>query len=159
MIIKKLWLIFFLGIVFNAHGKWLKGDLHNHSSYSDGANSVSEVIKAAKNVGFDFLAITDHDSWMNGIPLHWQDPDYRDEKITLLYGIEWTTYKGHANILSHEKFEYEKLWMANQQENVQMAVDASHQQKALFSINHPEMLTALKYGMVFIVHNHVMLGQ
>jgi len=36
------------------------GDLHIHSNYSDGKNSVKEIVLAARNVGFDFIAITDH---------------------------------------------------------------------------------------------------
>jgi hypothetical protein len=36
------------------------GDLHIHSSYSDGKSSIKEIILTARKVGFDFIAITDH---------------------------------------------------------------------------------------------------
>ncbi len=38
----------------------LKGDLHMHSNYSDGANSIEEMALAAKNLGLQYIAMTDH---------------------------------------------------------------------------------------------------
>jgi len=128
------------------HARWLKGDLHTHTTYSDGDNSVYEVLNAAKKADFDFMVITDHDTWMAGKPLHWEDLDYRDNQMTLLYGVEWTTLKGHANIFSHKMFDYEKIWMANQEQNAQMAVDEAHKQDAIFSINHPNMMFGLEWN-------------
>ena len=40
----------------------MKIDLHAHSSWSDGADSVTEVFRAAKAAGVDVLALTDHDT-------------------------------------------------------------------------------------------------
>lgn len=37
-------------------------DLHIHSTYSDGTLSVEEIIKTAKNMGLQTIAITDHDT-------------------------------------------------------------------------------------------------
>jgi len=36
-------------------------DLHMHTKYSDGSNTVEEIFKIAKSVGLDTIAITDHD--------------------------------------------------------------------------------------------------
>jgi DNA polymerase (family 10) len=38
----------------------IKGDLHVHSVYSDGRNTIEEVAKAAKSFGFKFIGISDH---------------------------------------------------------------------------------------------------
>jgi len=38
----------------------LKGDLHVHSDWSDGVNTVEELAAAAKRRGYSYLAITDH---------------------------------------------------------------------------------------------------
>jgi DNA polymerase (family 10) len=38
----------------------IKGDLHVHSKDSDGSHDVRELIVAAKDRGYDYLAITDH---------------------------------------------------------------------------------------------------
>ncbi|MBI5408446.1 MAG: DNA polymerase/3'-5' exonuclease PolX [Nitrospirae bacterium] len=40
--------------------KDLKGDLHVHTNYSDGSHDVQELIAAAKERGYEYLAITDH---------------------------------------------------------------------------------------------------
>jgi len=38
----------------------LKGDLHVHTSSSDGHNTIEEMATAAKRLGYQYLAITDH---------------------------------------------------------------------------------------------------
>jgi len=38
----------------------IRGDLHMHSLYSDGHNSVLEMAEAAKNRGYTYIALTDH---------------------------------------------------------------------------------------------------
>jgi DNA polymerase (family 10) len=38
----------------------LRGDLHVHTTASDGRNSLREMAEAAKAIGHDYLAITDH---------------------------------------------------------------------------------------------------
>ncbi len=38
----------------------LKGILHNHSKYSDGANSLEKMAIACRDLGFEYLGISDH---------------------------------------------------------------------------------------------------
>ncbi|MBN2097020.1 MAG: DNA polymerase/3'-5' exonuclease PolX [Candidatus Omnitrophica bacterium] len=38
----------------------IKGDLHLHSQWSDGAHSLGELVRAAKVKGYQYIAITDH---------------------------------------------------------------------------------------------------
>lgn len=38
----------------------LRGDLHSHSAWSDGASSIEEMARAAAALGHDYLALTDH---------------------------------------------------------------------------------------------------
>ncbi|MDD5447894.1 MAG: DNA polymerase/3'-5' exonuclease PolX [Actinomycetota bacterium] len=38
----------------------IKGDLHCHSTHTDGANTIEELVEAAKRMGYEYLAITDH---------------------------------------------------------------------------------------------------
>jgi len=40
--------------------KEIKGDLHVHSKYSDGGNSIEEMVSACRNKGYSYAAITDH---------------------------------------------------------------------------------------------------
>ncbi len=38
----------------------IKGDFHAHTKYSDGSDSVEEMVAAAKKLGYEYIAITDH---------------------------------------------------------------------------------------------------
>jgi DNA polymerase (family 10) len=38
----------------------IRGDLHVHSEESDGENSIIEIANAAKSLGYEYVAITDH---------------------------------------------------------------------------------------------------
>ncbi len=38
----------------------IKGDLHMHTTYSDGENSVREMVSTAVRLGYEYIAITDH---------------------------------------------------------------------------------------------------
>ena len=40
--------------------KDIKGDLHIHSNYSDGKNSIEEIAEAAKKYGYEYVGISDH---------------------------------------------------------------------------------------------------
>jgi DNA polymerase (family X) len=38
----------------------IRGDLHSHTTASDGADSIAAMAEAAKTLGYEYLAITDH---------------------------------------------------------------------------------------------------
>lgn len=38
----------------------IRGDLHLHSDFSDGVSSIEEMVKKAKELGYEYIAITDH---------------------------------------------------------------------------------------------------
>ncbi|MDR9501874.1 MAG: DNA polymerase/3'-5' exonuclease PolX [Desulfurivibrionaceae bacterium] len=38
----------------------IKGDLHCHSQHTDGRNSIKEMVQAARELDYEYLAITDH---------------------------------------------------------------------------------------------------
>ena len=77
----------------------IKGDLHMHTTASDGAASILEMAEAAKARGLKYIAITDHSkrvSMANGLDAsrlrtHWEDIRAAREQIDgieLLCGIE-----------------------------------------------------------------------
>lgn len=45
---------------FKDGGRFYKGNLHAHTTISDGTRPVREVIGIYKEMGYDFLAVTDH---------------------------------------------------------------------------------------------------
>jgi DNA polymerase (family 10) len=76
----------------------LKGDLHSHSVYSDGAATVREMALAALRLGRSYLAVTDHlDAWVKSHTLETivkQAGEIAavnrelEGKITVLQGVE-----------------------------------------------------------------------
>lgn len=77
----------------------IKGDLHMHTTASDGAGSIVEMAEAAKARGLTYIAITDHSkrvSMANGLDAerllaHWDDiraARQQIEGIEVLCGIE-----------------------------------------------------------------------
>ena len=38
----------------------IRGDLHCHTDWSDGIESIEEMAEAARQLGYSYLAITDH---------------------------------------------------------------------------------------------------
>lgn len=38
----------------------IRGDLHVHSKYTDGRNTIEEMAQAARDIGYEYIAITDH---------------------------------------------------------------------------------------------------
>jgi DNA polymerase (family 10) len=63
----------------------LRGDLHIHSSWSDGRNSIEEQAKAASALGYEYIAICDHSPSVGiagGLP-----PEELDKKIEAISAI------------------------------------------------------------------------
>jgi DNA polymerase (family 10) len=38
----------------------IRGDLHMHSTWSDGRNTIADMVSAARQLGYEYIAITDH---------------------------------------------------------------------------------------------------
>lgn len=70
-------------------------DLHAHSTASDGTDTPSELVAAARAAGVDTLAITDHDTVAG-----WAEAERaaREHRITLVRGIEISTTHRHSSV-------------------------------------------------------------
>ncbi|MBO8177277.1 MAG: DNA polymerase/3'-5' exonuclease PolX [Bacillus sp. (in: Bacteria)] len=77
----------------------IRGDLHMHSTWSDGAHSIEEMVEACRKRGYQYLAITDHSQFLkvaSGLTKErWykqreeiQRLNEKYDDITILTGIE-----------------------------------------------------------------------
>jgi DNA polymerase (family 10) len=77
----------------------IRGDLHLHSTWTDGTASIADMAEAAKQLGRKYIAVTDHSkrvTMVNGLDAsrlreQWADIDRLNERlrgITVLRGVE-----------------------------------------------------------------------
>ena len=64
----------------------LRGDLHSHTTASDGTASIQEMARAARGAGYDYLAVTDH-SGVVGTRL---EPDRLREHLDAIRSLSGT---------------------------------------------------------------------
>jgi hypothetical protein len=126
---------------------WLRGDLHVHTTYSDGWDSVATVVALAEYLAWpeflafhpeyqdnqlDFIALTDHRTVAQN-----SDPDFHSEEIILVPSEEYAS-GGHANIPGVTEFlDHDPGGDGVTVEDFQAGIEAAHAQGALFSPNHP----------------------
>ncbi len=75
---------------------WLRGELHAHSTHSDGARPIETSLQAARTAGLDFISLTEHNAVSQADALARLQPDYPE--LVFLPGQEITTFNGHANL-------------------------------------------------------------
>ncbi|SMC09996.1 DNA polymerase/3'-5' exonuclease PolX [Nitratiruptor tergarcus] len=79
--------------------KDIRGDLHMHTVYSDGKHTIEDMAKAAKEMGYEYIAITDHSKRLTvakgldekRVLQEFEEIDKINEKIngiTILKGME-----------------------------------------------------------------------
>lgn len=88
------------------------GDLHTHTSYSDGAGTPRDAYAAAIAAGADFLATTEHDSygvyWIT--PEEWEDnlaaaKEFTSRTFVAMAGYEfWIACAGEINVFNTSEF-------------------------------------------------------
>ena len=79
-------------------GGELRGDLHCHTTASDGTASVAEMALAARDAGYEYLAITDHSaSFGFGDEV---SPERLREQIALIHELSGTDAVGGVQLLA-----------------------------------------------------------
>ncbi len=87
------------------------GDLHSHTSFSDGGGIPSEAFLQARKYGADFLAVTDHSSrnrtlFDSTITIANQ---HTTEDFVAIAGFEMTKSWGHMNVLNSQWYEWRDI--------------------------------------------------
>jgi len=103
---------------------WLKGNLHAHTTISDGSRPPEQVIAAYERLGYDFLALTDHDALAPA-------REYQaDTRLVLIPGVEITARGPHILQLGLEAVQEPAV---DRQRNLDFIVA----QGGLAVLNHP----------------------
>jgi len=72
---------------FNAPGQFWKGNLHTHSTLSDGVLEPEEVCRRYREEGYDFVALTDHFIGLYDYPIA-DTKRFRTNSFTTILGAE-----------------------------------------------------------------------
>ncbi len=67
---------------FTDAGNWYKGNLHSHTTNTDGLFTPEQAVKEFKKHGYSFLCLSDHNIYTDYRDMHWE------EDFLLLPGVE-----------------------------------------------------------------------
>ncbi len=110
--------------------RFYRGELHAHSSESDGELSVTELIDHASEAGLDFLSISDHFT-----ASQWYRVDgSRLPELILLNSVEITSQRGHANLQGIN--EWVDVFIDREDWSANHAAEETHRAGGLFCVNH-----------------------
>lgn len=89
----------------------LRGTLHNHSTYSDGANTLHEMAEAAREMGLSYFGICDHSrslSIANGLSIERvREQQEEIRRLNESYGSDFRIFSGiECDILDDGSLDY-----------------------------------------------------
>ncbi len=85
---------------FDKPGRFYKGNLHTHSTLSDGRLAPEAICRLYADLGYDFIALTDHFMQQYNFPLA-DTRAFRTETFTTLLGAELHTGQTELGQLWH----------------------------------------------------------
>jgi predicted metal-dependent phosphoesterase TrpH len=113
---------------------WYMGALHTHTLHSDGSIAPAALLQKTRDLGFDFVAITDHNNTTHRRDLAGRSPLSRPLWIA---GEEVTTANGHASVWGLDEGEWVDFRVRAEDRRIGEVIASAHRFGALFSINHP----------------------
>jgi MYXO-CTERM domain-containing protein len=116
--------------------RYYAGDFHVHSLEStDAKPTLAENVALAKQRGLDFIEMSDHNT-ITQLDF-FTDLQAAEPAFLLIPGIEYTTYRGHANAIGATKWVDHKIGQPGV--TIEGAADQILAQGAILSINHPAL--------------------
>ena len=107
---------------YRRKAKMFRGQLHAHTTNSDGTQSPADVIRAYKRAGYGFVAITDH---------NFNTPDPRVPGILFIPGVENDHTCLHENRIN-------ATTVAPGARLPQDVIDQANREGSFVQINHPD---------------------
>ncbi|MGB5811394.1 MAG: CehA/McbA family metallohydrolase, partial [Polyangiales bacterium] len=120
----------------NPEARWYAGDFHVHTRESGDVRTtlvIDEALDVAEEQGLDFVMLSEHNT-NSGFTLY-ADAQARHPDLLIFPGQEFTTYEGHANAIG--ALDNVVYTVDTDGYTIEDAIDAFHEQGALFSISHP----------------------
>jgi hypothetical protein len=113
---------------YDTTGNWYKGNIHVHTSNSDGDLSASQVMAKYAEAGYDFVAITDHrKTFLNG--------NGSSYPLLVLEGVEWDGLDDYGT--NYHVVAIGTSRKIPESSNLMDALENARKQKALLIWAHP----------------------
>jgi hypothetical protein len=117
------------------------GDMHAHTSYSDGVQLPVDAYRHARDVAkIDFFAVTDHDVQLTfdeyADMIHQADAFDKPGSFAALYGVEWTTEIGHICYYMSDRFRISTDLESAYREFAELRLMAHFNHPAIGDFNH-----------------------
>lgn len=134
---------------------WYKGNIHTHTTRSDGRLSPDEVIDIYADNGYDFLVLTDH--WR-------QSPDNESDRVLTIPGIELDCSPNVLDGIFHivgvgmdKEVDTSKRGIGAQEmiDEIRRCGGAAILAHPAWSLNTPEMILPLKNICALEIYNTV----
>ena len=81
---------------------WVRGDLHIHSTESDGKPSPREIVLEAINRGLNIISITDHDTFRGSLKAAKYARDIAGDELVVIIGAEVRVAEGDILVYCSE---------------------------------------------------------
>ncbi len=129
--------------VFDSSEGWYRGELHAHSSYGIGNESVKDLVKRAEKSELDFLAITDRNTMAACF-----DKGFKSKSVVLIPAMEWgDNERGVALIYGPATIP----WNTTSNPEAQRIVAMVQAQGGFYAIAHPCFPTApWQWGLSYV---------
>ena len=110
-------------------------DQHSHTHYSDGKLTIKQNVEWHIAMGYNAIAITDHNNMKHLERIDKVRVEYRDKNIIILSGLEWSTNRIHLNFLGiphwNDKIKYKPT-----DDQIVDAISKAHDLGGIVICNH-----------------------
>ena len=145
--------------------RWLKGNTHTHTTYSDGDSPPEVVVDWYAEHGYDFLFLTDHNALIPDDHL----AQLQGRGLAVWQGEEITMAAVHVNGLGLQRLVLpeEPGNGAGPAERIRWAVEQVRRQDGVATVNHPNYLWTLTidhllasgdFGLLEIANGHYLVA-
>ena len=110
---------------------WIACELHTHTLHSDGRQTLRELAEGAVKLGFGAIALTDHNT-MSG--LDGKEEIEREFGLTIIPGMEWTTFYGHMVTIGLSEFAD---WRQAGRSDIDRGIAEVHRLGGIAGLAHP----------------------
>jgi hypothetical protein len=110
---------------------FLRGNLHAHTTYSDGHRAPAELVAEYETRGYDFLAVTDHEDKIP--PGYWKMLETLSSRMVLFHGIElnyWEYDQHVGKVLGDRETLFVLNHPARYKLSVEQAIARTHEIRA-----------------------------